>query len=141
MPSSATFSNSLFAFSCASPGISLVLSECIEAVPGAYGGYGRGSAPDGRVTALAVAGRAPRGRRSGPGCPVPPRCGRLVASGVLRRSLYQRRPVRYEYLLTDAGAALLPLLVAMRDWGDRWVLGDGSLTATTDGDSADSRSR
>lgn len=60
---------------------------------------------------------------------------------MLRRSLYQRRPVRYEYLLTDAGAALLPLLVAMRDWGDRWVLGDGSLTATTDGDSADSRSR
>ncbi|MFE2579606.1 winged helix-turn-helix transcriptional regulator [Streptomyces sp. NPDC059378] len=58
------------------------------------------------------------------------RLGRLVAHGVLRRSLYQRRPVRYEYLLTDAGAALLPLLVAMQDWGDRWVLGDGSLTAT-----------
>ncbi|MEU1947253.1 winged helix-turn-helix transcriptional regulator [Streptomyces sp. NPDC020125] len=65
------------------------------------------------------------------------RLGRLVASGVLRRSLYQRRPVRYEYLLTDAGAALLPLLVAMQDWGDRWVLGDGSLTATTEGDSAE----
>lgn len=57
------------------------------------------------------------------------RLGRLVARGVLRRSLYQRRPVRYEYLLTDAGAALLPLLVAMQDWGDRWMLGDGSLTA------------
>ncbi|MFD5390710.1 winged helix-turn-helix transcriptional regulator [Streptomyces sp. NPDC127074] len=65
------------------------------------------------------------------------RLGRLVASGVLRRSLYQRRPVRYEYLLTDAGAALLPLLVAMQDWGDRWVLGDGSLTATAEGDSAE----
>ncbi|MGW5126603.1 winged helix-turn-helix transcriptional regulator [Streptomyces sp. NPDC004069] len=58
------------------------------------------------------------------------RLGRLVAGGVLRRSLYQRRPVRYEYLLTDAGAALLPVLVAMQDWGDRWVLGDGRLTAT-----------
>ncbi|KPI12172.1 transcriptional regulator, HxlR family [Actinobacteria bacterium OK074] len=58
------------------------------------------------------------------------RLGRLVASGVLRRGLYQRRPVRYEYLLTDAGTALLPLLVAMQDWGDRWMLGDGSLTAT-----------
>ncbi|MFE5118229.1 winged helix-turn-helix transcriptional regulator [Streptomyces sp. NPDC056669] len=65
------------------------------------------------------------------------RLGRLVASGVLRRGLYQRRPVRYEYLLTDAGAALLPLLVAMQDWGDRWVLGDGSLTATAEGDSAE----
>jgi len=65
------------------------------------------------------------------------RLGRLVAQGVLRRSLYQRRPVRYEYVLTDAGIALLPLLVAMQDWGDRWVLGDGSLTATADADSAE----
>ncbi|WP_210590343.1 winged helix-turn-helix transcriptional regulator [Streptomyces sp. GESEQ-35] len=65
------------------------------------------------------------------------RLGRLVAQGVLRRSLYQRRPVRYEYLLTDAGAALLPLLVAMQDWGDRWVLGDGSLTATAAEDGAE----
>ncbi|MFC8517706.1 winged helix-turn-helix transcriptional regulator [Streptomyces sp. NPDC057257] len=65
------------------------------------------------------------------------RLGRLVARGVLRRSLYQRRPVRYEYLLTDAGTALLPLLVAMQDWGDRWMLGDGSLTATAEADGAE----
>jgi DNA-binding HxlR family transcriptional regulator len=65
------------------------------------------------------------------------RLGRLVAQGVLRRSLYQRRPVRYEYVFTDAGRALLPVLVAMQDWGDRWMLGDGSLTATTDSDSAE----
>lgn len=65
------------------------------------------------------------------------RLGRLVAEGVLRRSLYQRRPVRYEYVLTDAGLALLPLLVAMQDWGDRWMLGDGSLTATADADGAE----
>ncbi|SMF50943.1 winged helix-turn-helix transcriptional regulator [Streptomyces sp. Amel2xC10] len=65
------------------------------------------------------------------------RLGRLVAHGVLRRSLYQRRPVRYEYLLTDSGLALLPLLVAMQDWGDRWVLGDGTLTATATEDSAE----
>ncbi|MEU6140162.1 winged helix-turn-helix transcriptional regulator [Streptomyces sp. NPDC047081] len=65
------------------------------------------------------------------------RLGRLVAHGVLRRSLYQRRPVRYEYLLTDAGTALLPLLVAMQDWGDRWMLGDGTLTATAEADGAE----
>ncbi|WP_217554776.1 winged helix-turn-helix transcriptional regulator [Streptomyces sp. GbtcB6] len=65
------------------------------------------------------------------------RLGGLVTQGVLRRSLYQRRPVRYEYLLTDAGTALLPLLVAMQDWGDRWVLGDGTLTATADADGAE----
>jgi DNA-binding HxlR family transcriptional regulator/peroxiredoxin len=65
------------------------------------------------------------------------RLGRLVAHGVLRRSLYQRRPVRYEYVFTDAGRALLPILVAMQDWGDRWMLGDGSLTASADTDSAE----
>ncbi|QNP68603.1 winged helix-turn-helix transcriptional regulator [Streptomyces roseirectus] len=65
------------------------------------------------------------------------RLGRLVAHGVLRRSLYQRRPVRYEYLLTDSGTALLPLLVAMQDWGDRWILGDGALTATAAQDGAE----
>ncbi|GGN32040.1 hypothetical protein GCM10011578_070410 [Streptomyces fuscichromogenes] len=65
------------------------------------------------------------------------RLGGLVAQGVLRRSLYQRRPVRYEYLFTDAGAALLPVLVAMQDWGDRWALGDGTLTATAAEDGAE----
>ncbi|MEU3515165.1 winged helix-turn-helix transcriptional regulator [Streptomyces sp. NPDC006654] len=65
------------------------------------------------------------------------RLGRLVAQGVLRRSLYQRRPVRYEYLLTDAGEALVPVLVAMQDWGDRWALGDGTLTATAAEDGAE----
>lgn len=65
------------------------------------------------------------------------RLGRLVAHGVLHRSLYQRRPVRYEYVFTDAGRALLPILVAMQDWGDRWMLGDGSLTASADTDSAE----
>lgn len=53
------------------------------------------------------------------------RLGALVARGVLRRSLYQRRPTRYEYLLTDAGEALLPVLVALQEWGDRWMPGEG----------------
>lgn len=65
------------------------------------------------------------------------RLTRLVDHGVLRRSLYQRRPERYEYLLTDAGAALLPLLVGMQDWGDRWVLGDGTVTGTAALDGAE----
>ncbi|WP_037909080.1 winged helix-turn-helix transcriptional regulator [Actinacidiphila yeochonensis] len=64
------------------------------------------------------------------------RLGGLVALGVLRRDLYQRRPVRYEYLLTDSGLALLPVLVALQDWGDQWVLGDGTATATAAVDGA-----
>ncbi|MFJ4536712.1 winged helix-turn-helix transcriptional regulator [Streptomyces tibetensis] len=65
------------------------------------------------------------------------RLSQLVDRGVLRRRLYQRRPERYEYVLTDAGSALLPLLVAMQDWGDRWVLGDGTVTGTAALDGAE----
>ncbi|GAA3815571.1 winged helix-turn-helix transcriptional regulator [Nocardioides panacisoli] len=54
----------------------------------------------------------------------------LVDHGVLRRSPYSDRPVRYDYLLTDRGEGLLPVLVAMQEYGDRFLLGDGSVTAT-----------
>jgi hypothetical protein len=33
--------------------------------------------------------------------------------------------------------ALLPLLVAMQDWGDRWMLGDGTVTGTAALDGAE----
>ena len=54
----------------------------------------------------------------------------LVSHGVLERSPYQERPTRYEYRLTPRGEAFLPVLVGMQDWADRWLLGDGTLTAT-----------
>lgn len=54
----------------------------------------------------------------------------LEAHGVLEREPYQEGPTRYRYLLTPKGRALLPVVVSLQDWGDRWVLGDGSLTAT-----------
>ncbi|WP_455361012.1 winged helix-turn-helix transcriptional regulator [Streptomyces sp. SYSU K21746] len=55
----------------------------------------------------------------------------LVDAGVLTREPYQDRPVRYEYRLTPRGRALVPVLVALQDWGDTWVLGEGEMTATT----------
>jgi DNA-binding HxlR family transcriptional regulator/peroxiredoxin len=54
----------------------------------------------------------------------------LVADGVLERRLYQSRPPRYEYHLTLAGRGLIPVLIALQDWGSRFVLGDGTVTAT-----------
>ncbi|MFG2144788.1 winged helix-turn-helix transcriptional regulator [Streptomyces sp. NPDC048696] len=54
----------------------------------------------------------------------------LVESGVLSREPYQDRPVRYEYRLTPRGRALLPVLIALQDWGDTWVLGEGETMAT-----------
>jgi DNA-binding HxlR family transcriptional regulator/peroxiredoxin len=58
----------------------------------------------------------------------------LLDSGIVSRSAYQSRPTRYAYQLTPRGRALLPVLVALQDWGDRWLLGDGSLTGTNDAD-------
>ncbi|GAB2461754.1 winged helix-turn-helix transcriptional regulator [Xylanimonas ulmi] len=40
----------------------------------------------------------------------------LVERGVLERSLYQTKPARYEYVLTDLGRSLRPVLVAMAAW-------------------------
>ncbi|MET9382421.1 winged helix-turn-helix transcriptional regulator [Streptomyces sp. NPDC002928] len=54
----------------------------------------------------------------------------LVEADVLTRVPYQERPVRHEYRLTPRGRALLPVLIALQDWGDAWVLGDGTTTAT-----------
>jgi DNA-binding HxlR family transcriptional regulator/peroxiredoxin len=58
----------------------------------------------------------------------------LLDSGIVERSAYQDRPTRYAYHLTPRGRALLPVLVALQDWGDRWLLGDGSLTGTNTDD-------
>jgi DNA-binding HxlR family transcriptional regulator/peroxiredoxin len=58
----------------------------------------------------------------------------LIDSGIVERSAYQDRPTRHAYRLTPRGRALLPVLVALQDWGDRWLLGDGSLTGTNDAD-------
>lgn len=54
----------------------------------------------------------------------------LTEAGVLARVPYQDRPVRHEYRLTPRGRALLPVLVALQDWGDTWVLGEGETMAT-----------
>ncbi|MFJ6013604.1 winged helix-turn-helix transcriptional regulator [Streptomyces sp. NPDC092952] len=56
----------------------------------------------------------------------------LVDAGVLARVPYQDRPPRYEYRLTPRGRALLPVLVALQDWGDTWLLGEGETMATAE---------
>jgi DNA-binding HxlR family transcriptional regulator len=45
----------------------------------------------------------------------------LVAEEILRRSVYQQRPERHEYVLTEKGIDLIPALLALMQWGDRWV--------------------
>ncbi|ADD41365.1 winged helix-turn-helix transcriptional regulator [Stackebrandtia nassauensis] len=65
------------------------------------------------------------------------RLATLVDNGVLRRDRYSEHPPRHEYRLTELGHGLLPVLAALQDFGDRWLLGDGSLTATAEPGSAE----
>lgn len=58
------------------------------------------------------------------------RLGHLVEHGVLARTPYSERPLRHDYLLTAKGEGLLPVLLALQEFGDRHVLGDGAVTAT-----------
>jgi DNA-binding HxlR family transcriptional regulator len=50
----------------------------------------------------------------------------LVDAGVLERRPYDEARSRYDYILTDKGRALWPVLVTLRQWGDEWVVGSGN---------------
>ena len=63
------------------------------------------------------------------GCPRTVLSGRLKAmeaDGLLGRQPYREpgKRARHEYVLTDKGAALLPALIALTQWGDSWLGGD-----------------
>jgi DNA-binding HxlR family transcriptional regulator len=52
----------------------------------------------------------------------------LVDAGLLAREPYQEpgQRTRMAYRLTDKGAELLPVLVALMQWGDRWLQDAGA---------------
>ncbi|MEZ5217909.1 MAG: helix-turn-helix domain-containing protein [Ilumatobacteraceae bacterium] len=50
----------------------------------------------------------------------------LIDAGVLRREAYDEARGRYDYFLTDKGRALWPVMTALRQWGDEWVVGAGN---------------
>jgi DNA-binding HxlR family transcriptional regulator len=49
----------------------------------------------------------------------------FVDAGIMRRHRYSQRPELHEYLLTEKGRDLVPALVALTEWGDRWAAPDG----------------
>ncbi|WP_067717490.1 winged helix-turn-helix transcriptional regulator [Nocardia yamanashiensis] len=51
------------------------------------------------------------------------RLQRLVDAGVLQRDRYATQPDRFEYRLTAKGRDLVPALLALMAWGDRWEAG------------------
>lgn len=52
------------------------------------------------------------------------RLKRLVGSGLLERRQYQERPPRYEYVLTELGCSLRPVIVVLAGWGNDRLLPD-----------------
>jgi DNA-binding HxlR family transcriptional regulator len=58
------------------------------------------------------------------------RLKKLTEAGILERRLYQERPPRYEYVLTEKGYALGPVVLALRTWGRQWTDGDDSSIIT-----------
>jgi DNA-binding HxlR family transcriptional regulator len=53
------------------------------------------------------------------------RLAALLEAGVVSRTAYQDRPRRYQYDLTTAGTELVPVLMALTAWGDRWATPEG----------------
>ena len=49
------------------------------------------------------------------------RLQRLQEHGVLEKRLYQERPARYEYRLTEKGLDLWPTMVSLMQWGDHYA--------------------
>jgi DNA-binding HxlR family transcriptional regulator len=49
----------------------------------------------------------------------------LVDAGVMERRSYSQNPELHEYLLTDKGRDLVPVLLTLTEWGDRWAAPDG----------------
>ncbi|MGH6614747.1 winged helix-turn-helix transcriptional regulator [Sphingomonas sp.] len=51
------------------------------------------------------------------------RLARLVEHGILKRDALPEDRRKIEYRLTDKGSALLPTMIALRQWGERWETG------------------
>lgn len=68
-----------------------------------------------RFTDIAEGTGAPRDRLTA-------RLKALVGAGVLERRPYSQAPPRFEYHLTEAGQALLPVLGQLLRWGRTWAV-------------------
>ena len=47
----------------------------------------------------------------------------LVENGLVEKRLYQNKPPRYEYHLTDAGKGLVPVIQSLAIWANEYIDG------------------
>ena len=50
----------------------------------------------------------------------------LVEAGVMERRVYEEARGRSDYVLTDMGRELWPVLTMLRQWGDKWLVGEAN---------------
>ena len=55
------------------------------------------------------------------------RLQRLTDENILRKVPYQQNPLRNEYRLTTRGLDLMPVLLVLMRWGDRWLSDEGQV--------------
>ena len=60
------------------------------------------------------------------------RLSKLVEAGLLERRRYSDRPPRYEYVLTQAGRDLRPVLWALLAWGNKHFAPEGASVIIVD---------
>lgn len=60
------------------------------------------------------------------------RLNSLVESGLLERRLYNERPPRYEYVLTEMGRDFRPVLWALLAWGNKHFAVEGPAVQAVD---------
>ena len=65
----------------------------------------------------------------------------LVDAGVMERATYEEARGRSDYVLTEKGRALWPVLAMLRQWGDTWILGEGNEPVTMVHTTCGSRTR
>lgn len=54
------------------------------------------------------------------------RLATLTEEGIVDRSRYSEHPERFEYVLTEKGRDLQPILLALLAWGDRYTAENGA---------------
>lgn len=60
------------------------------------------------------------------------RLRKLEQYGIVERRQYSQHQNRFEYHLTDKGNELLPVLIALGQWGNAWALETDSMTCMHD---------
>jgi DNA-binding HxlR family transcriptional regulator len=61
----------------------------------------------------------------------------LTSRKFFRRTPYQSKPTRHRYELTKKALELMPILLALGSWGNRWLAPEGALLDIVDPESGD----